>query len=399
MPARGRHPHHRLTDLAVRRARPGRHADGHGLYLFVRPNGARSWVQRLVIGDRRRDLGLGGYPLVALAEARVAALENRKLARSGADPTAVQAHRTAPVVSEVVEAVIKARRANWRTSGTERKWRHEFETLVFPRIGEKAVNLVSLEDLREIVEPHWKGRGSTGYVLRQHLDCVMQWAVAHKYRQDNPAADIRILLRKVKAVVRHHPSLPYRTAPAAMAAVGASEADPVVKFVLLFLVLCASRFSEAAGVRWSEVDAAARVWTLPADRMKSRRRHQVPLSVQALELLERARTLGRPGALVFPVCTRRGIAGPVARAAVSRLLRSLDLFDDEARRVVPHGFRSTFRVWAMEEAQAPFEVCEAALAHVQSDQTVAAYARSDLFKLRRRLMQRWADYVTPRRAR
>ena len=136
-----------------------------------------------------------------------------------------------------------------------------------------------------------------------------------------------------------------------MAAVGASEADPAIKF--LFLVLCASRFGDAVGVRWSEVDVDARVWTLPADRMKSRRRHQVPLSVQALELLERAGALGRPGELVFPVCNRRGIAGPAARAATSRLLRSLDLSDDERRRVVTHGFRSTFRVWAMEEVQAP----------------------------------------------
>ena len=396
MPARRRHPRNQLTDLAVRQARPGRHADGHGLYLFVRPNGTRSWVQRLVIGDRRCDLGLGGYPLVALAEARVTAFENRKLARAGGDPTAVRARPTAPVFREIVEAVIKARSGNWSTRGTERRWRHVFETLVFPRIGDKPVNLVSLDDLREIVAPHWKGRGSMGYMLRQHLDCVMQWAVAHKYRPDNPAAELSVLLPKVKAVVRHHPSLPYPKGPAAMAAVGVSEADPAVKFMLLFLVLCASRFSEAAGVCWSEVDVGAQVWTLPADRMKSRRRHQVPLSAQALELLERARALGRPGELVFPVRSRRGVFRPVAPAAVTRLLRSLDLFDDEGRRVVTHGFRSTFRVWAMEQAQAPFEVCEAALAHVQSDRTVAAYARSDLFDARRVLMQRWADYVLPR---
>ena len=398
MPARGRHPRNQLTDLAVRQARPGRHADGQGLYLFVRPNGARSWVQRLVICGRRRDLGLGGYPLVTLAQARALALENRKRARAGGDPTAVRARRTAPVVREIVEAVIKARSGNWSTRGTKRKWCHVFETLVFPRIGDKPVNLVSLDDLREIVAPHWKGRGSTGYMLRQHLDCVMKWAVAHKYRPDNPAAELSVLLPKVKAVVHHHPSLPYPKGPAAMAAVGASEADPAVKFMLLFLVLCASRFSEAARVCWSELDVDGRVWTLPADRMKSRRRHQVPLSAQALELLERARALGRSGGLVFQVCNRRGVYRPVAPPAVTRLLRSLDLFDDEGRRVVPHGFRSTFRVWAMEEAQAPFEVCEAALAHVQSDQTVAAYARSDLFNVRRELMQRWADYMVPRKA-
>ena len=402
MPARGRHPRQQLSEHEVRRALPGRHADGNCLYLFVRPTGARSWIQRLVIGGRRRDLGLGSYAFVSLTEARRRAAENRRVARSGGDPTATRrretAPETAPRMRAVVEAVIAARRSNWRSAGTEKKWRRLFETFVFPRIGDKPVSRVTLDDVRDIIVPHWKGRGSIGYVLRQHLDYVIRWAVAHGYRPDNPAEQLNVLLPRVKTVVNHHPSLPYTKAAAAMAAVEASRVDEAVKLLLVFVVLCASRLGEAAGARWSEIDVARRAWTLPPERMKSQRPHRVPLSVQALDVIERARALKRPGSLVFAGWHRCAGPRPVAPSAVARLLQALGLRDEQRRRIVVHGFRSTFRVWAMEQAQASFEVCEAALAHVQVDQTVAAYARSDLFEARRALMQQWADYVLPRPA-
>ncbi len=395
---RGRHPHHQLTDLAVRGALPGRHADGNGLYLFVRQTGTRSWIQRLVVGGRRRDLGLGGCAVVSLEAARRLAGENRRVARAGGDPTATQTPQAVPRVRAVVEAVIAARRANWRRAHTEKKWRRLFESLVFPRIGDKSVSRVTLDDVREIIVPHWKGRGSIGYVLRQHLDYVFRWAVAHGHRPDNPAHQLRVLLPNVKAVVAHHPSLPHARVAQAMAATQGASVDDAVKLLLVFVVLCASRFGEAAGARWSEIDVDERVWTLPAERTKTHRPHRVPLSAQALEVIERARALSRPGPLVFTVLNRRGALQPVAPGAVAGLVRALGLLDDQRRRIVLHGFRATFRVWAMEQAQAPFEVCEAALAHAQVDQTVAAYARSDLFEARRALMQRWADYALPRTA-
>ena len=397
MPARRRHPHHQLTELTVRHALPGRHADGNGLYLFVRPTGARSWIQRLVIGGRRRDIGLGGCTLVALTEARRLAAENRKVARAGGDPIPARTQDAAPRVRVVVEAVVAARRANWRKANTEKKWRRLFERFVFPRIGDKPVSRVTLDDVRDIVVPHWKGRGSMGYVLRQHLDYVLRWAVAHGQRSDNPAEQLKILLPRVKAVVDHHPSLPYGSVAAAVAAVRAAGVDDVVELLLVFVVLCASRLGEAAGARWSEIDAAGRVWTLPAERTKAQRPHRVPLSVQALDVIQRARALNPPGPLVFTVLNRRGEARPVTPSAAARVLRALGLRDGQGRRIVLHGFRTTFRVWAMEQAQASFEVCEAALAHAQVNQTVAAYARSDLFEARRELMQRWADHVVPRK--
>ena len=263
MPPFGRHPHHRLTDVVVRRAGPGRHADGNGLHLLVRPNGARSWVQRLVIAGRRRDLGLGGYPLVPLADARRVAADNRRVARSGGDPVAAPSRKAMPSVREVVEAVIAARSVSWRNPATERKWRRLFATLVVPRIGAKPVDEVTLDDLRRIVLPHWHGRGSTGYVLRQHLDSVLRWSVAHGHRPDNPAEQLKALVPKVKAVVHHHPSLPHRKVRDAMRAVEASRADEAVKLALLFTVLCAARVGEVGGAAWSEMDHEGRVWTRP----------------------------------------------------------------------------------------------------------------------------------------
>lgn len=395
VPPFGRHPYQRLTDAVVRQARSGRHVDGNGLHLLVRPNGARSWVQRLVILGNRRDLGLGGYPLVTLATARKVAEENRRVARSGGDPVAAPSRKAVPSVREVFEDVIAARSVSWRNPATERKWRRLFETLVLPGIGAKPVDEVTLDDLREIVLPHWHGRGSTGYVVRQHLDSVMRWSVAHGHRSDNPAEQLKVLVPKVKAVVHHHPSLPHRKVCDAMRAVDASRADEAVKLALLFTVLCVARVGEVGGAAWSEMDLEGRVWTRPAERMKAQQLHQVPLSAQALAVLDRMRALARSGPLVFALRNRRGGTRAVAAADLAAVLRPLGFVDEQRRSVVMHGFRATFRVWAMEVERASFESCEAALAHTQSDQTVAAYARSELFEVRRELMQAWADYVVP----
>ena len=326
MPPAGRHPYHRLTDVVVRRARPGRHADGNGLYLLVRPNGARSWVQRLVIHGKRRDLGLGGYPLVRLAVAREAAAENRRVARSGGDPVAASARKAVPSVREVFEEVVAARRVSWRHPATERKWRRLFDTLALPRIGAKPVDQVTLADLREIVLPHWHGRGSTGSVLRQHLDSVMRWSVAHGHRLDNPAEHLKTLAPKVRAVVHHHPSLPHRKVREAMSAVQASAADEAVRLALLFTVLCAARIGEVAGATWSEIDLEGRLWTRPPERMKAGVLHRVPLSAQAVALLERMRAPARParpGQLVFVLRGKHGGCRAVKAKDLSSHLRPL----------------------------------------------------------------------------
>ena len=422
MPPRGRHPINQLTDLMVRQARLGRHADGNGLYLVVRPNGRRCWMQRLVIQGRRRDLGLGAYPLVSLSAARAAALQNRLEARAGGDPAATRRKAAGPTIAgpsvptfsgaaapnergapgptlrEAVEQMIKTRSVNWKNASTGVACRRLFEKHAFALngIAEKPVSQMTLSDVEEIINPIWKGRGSKGYVLRQYLAQVFAWAVAHGYRRDNPAADVKALLPRVKSNVDHHPSLPHQLIRKAMAAVAPAPGDEAVKLALLFTVLCASRIGEVTRARWEEFDLDVRKWTVPPQRMKSGKAHRVPLSVQAVELLERSRGLDRSKEFVFRSIDRRGRPREIGRTEVSRFLGRLGLVDERRRRVVTHGFRATFRVWAAEVGRVKFEVCEAALAHVQSNKTVAAYARTDLFKPRRRVMQKWADYVLPR---
>lgn len=395
MAPRGRHPHNRLTDRMIRQAKPGRHVDGNGLHLYVRSNGYRSWVQRTTIAGGRHDLGLGPYPLVSLAEARVLAVDNLKLIRSGGDPRKAAVRPRVPKVSEVVESVIESRRPNWANASTEKQFRRLFESCVFRPLGDQPINAVTLEAVMGILKPIWGPRRSKGYVLRQHLSAVFRYAVAHGYRDDDPAAKANELLAKVTVAPVHHPSLPYRLAPKAMADVLASDAAQPVKLFIVFTVLTAARFSEAADAVWPEINEDDALWTLPPERMKARNEHCVPLSTQAMALLRSARELASTSRALFPFRARGGPYARVLRSPSTRLLRQLGFVDERQQPVVMHGFRATFRVWAMECTDASFEVCEAALAHVQSDRTVSAYARSKLVDRRRVLMQRWADYLLP----
>ena len=264
---------------------------------------------------------------------------------------------------------------------------------MFPVVGDWLVSDVTLEVLRGIVGPLWGGRGSKGYILRQRLDCVMRCAIAHKHRSDNPAAELKVLLRKVKREPTHHPSLPHAGVTDAMRDLQAVDVDEAVCLFVVFVVLTAARYNEVAGLTWPELNLHSALWTVPAERMKARCVHRVPLSRQALAVLDRARSLARSDSAVF---VRRGPGVRlVSNSAANRLLRDLELRDENGRFVTLHGFRSTYRVWAMEVDSVSSEISEAALAHVNPDQTVRAYARSDLLDRRRGHMQRWADHVLP----
>ena len=392
----------RLTDLFVRTAPPGRHADGDCLYLYVKDTGARSWVVRAQFDGLRRDFGLGGYPRVSLAEARRRVEQIVDVLRAGGDPRADAGggdpradarRRSVPLVRDFVETVIADRRPTWSCTATEGSWRHCFATHVFPVVGDWLVSDVTLEVLRGIVNPLWDGRGSKGYILRQRLDCVMRCAIAYKHRSDNPAAELKVLLRKVKREPTHHPSLPHAAVTDAMRDLQAADVDEAVCLFVVFVVLTAARYSEVAGLTWPELNLHSALWTVPAERMKARCVHRVPLSRQALAVLDRARSLARSDSAVF---VRRGPGVRlVSNHAANRLLRDLELRDENGRFVTLHGFRSTYRVWAMEVDSVSPEISEAALAHVNPDQTVRAYARSDLLDRRRGHMQRWADHVLP----
>ena len=381
----GRHPSNALSAAFLRSAPPGRHADGNGLYLFVQPSGTRSWIQRLVVRGRRRELGLGSIALVPLAEAREKARANRKLAREGGDPLA-EKRRTEgiPTFAEAASRVLQQKRDGWRGRRHHREWMASMRRYAFPRIGKMPVSEVTSADLLEILTPIWHRKASSARRVRQRLRVVLEWAVAMEYRIDNPCDRIGPVLGPQHDVTEHMRALPHREVAAAIRMVRAATAPEAAKLAFEFLVLTAARWSEVRWAGWAEIDRDAGVWTVPARRMKANRKHRVPLCGPALEILKAAQALeGGAGPLVF---TRRG-GKPLNDKELRWLVR------EQGIAAVPHGFRSSFRDWAAEETDHPREVIEAALAHVVRNRVEAAYARSDLFERRRRLMDDWARYL------
>ena len=382
---KGRHPHKALSAAFVRAAPPGRHADGNGLFLFVQPSGTRSWIQRLVVRGRRRELGLGSVALVSLAEAREKALANRKLAREGGDPLA-EKRRTQgiPTFAEAASRVLEQKRAGWRNPRHPREWMSSLRRFAFPRIGKMPVSEVTSADVLEILSPIWHRKAQTARRLRQRLRAVLEWAVAMEFRMDNPCDRIGPVLGPQHDVVEHLQALPHREVAAAIRTVQASTALPAVRLAFEFLVLTAARWGEVRWAEWAEIDRDEGVWTVPARRTKANRQHRVPLCGRALEILDAAQAFGEgAGPLVF--------TGRPEKPLDDKQLRCL--LREHGIAAVPHGFRSTFRDWAAEETNHPREVIEAALAHVVRNRVEAAYARSDLFERRRILMDDWSRYL------
>ena len=391
---KGKHPDKRLTAIFVRKvSAPGRYCDGNGLYLRVDPSGARRWEQRLVIRGRQRTLGLGGVSLVPLAEAREKALANRKIARAGGDPTEVLRKVEVPTFEAAAAAVIDLHRPTWRNAKHGAQWEATLRAYVYPRLGKRPVSDIDTADVLNVLSAIWHDKPETARRVRQRLSTVMKWAVAQGYRQDNPAGDaIGAVLPKHKGTgKRHHRALPYGKVADAIELAHISGASMAVKLAFEFLILTATRSGEVRSMAWNEIKLEAAVWTIPAERMKAGREHRVPLCARALEILTQARQLGDGSGLVFRG-TRPG--KPLSDMTLSKLMRDLGM------DAVPHGFRSSFRDWAAECTNAPRAVMEAALAHTVRDKAEAAYARSDLFDRRRRLMNQWADYLaTGREAR
>ena len=254
-----------------------------------------------------------------------------------------------------------------------------------PKIGSKRVDRISTADVMEVLLPIWSTKRETARRVRQRIGAVMKWAVAQGYREDNPAGDaISAALPKNSVRRQHQRALPHAQVPEALGRVRASKAHRATALAFEFLVLTACRSGEVRGARWDEVDDAAATWTVPSERMKAKLEHRVPLSRPAVAVLDQARELSDRSGLVFPSPTGRVLSD----STLSKLLRELGM------GAVPHGFRSSFRDWAAERTNVPREVCELALAHVNSDRVEAAYRRSDLFERRRQLMAEWASYVT-----
>jgi len=383
----------RLSASFVRTVnRPGRYGDGRGgfgLSLLVKPRSAggysKTWSQRVILGGKPVNIGLGAYPVVTLAEARDEALRNRRVIAQGRDPR-VRAPLV-PTFEDAVEQVIRIHAQGWKKGGkSEAQWRSSLHRFVLPHLGHLPVNAIQPRDIMSVLLPIWNTLPESARRIRRRIGVVMKWAVAQGYRHDNPVGDaLSAALPRNASAPRHFRALPFAQVAAALQKVRSAPVYPTRALCMEFLTLCAVRSGEARHARWKEIDLASAVWTIPAERMKAKRTHRVPLPRQALRVLSAARGLGEDSALVFPAPHGRALND----ASLSRLCRELDL------GCVPHGMRSSFRDWAAECSDAPREVCELALAHVNSNRVERAYRRTDLFDRRRKLMQEWADYIRP----
>lgn len=390
----GKHPQHAMSTVRVNTlSKPGRYADGNGLYLVVDPSGAKRWVLRTVIGGKRRDLGLGGYTVVPLAEARKEAARLRGIARSGGDPLTQRRkeRRSIPTFAEAAREVHKLHSPAWKNAKHSIEWLRSLEVHVFPALRDMRVDLVSQADVLKALSALWLQKPETGRRIKQRIRLVLSWAKARGFRSgDNPVEGLSTVLPAQTDKPVHHAAMPYAEIPAFVHKLRKSDTLPIVKLAFEFLILTACRTNEVLGAQWSEFDLDKALWAIPPARMKAKREHRVPLSPRCIEILNEAKGFDyRRGLYVF--------SNPATGEKLSNM--ALLMIMKRAKfPYVPHGFRSSFRDWAAERTNTPSAVMEAALAHAEHDKTVAAYARSDLFERRTKLMEKWQQHCMAAKA-
>ena len=369
---------------------PGRYYDdgAPGLFVLAQERNGKvrvSFVQRLTVEGKRRDIGLGSpkWGAVTLSDARAKAIANYRIARNGGDPTLGE--RRVPTFETATAIVIRLHAETWRDGGkSEAQWRASLAAYAFPRIGAKSVATITTADVLAVLIPIWNTKRETARRVRQRIGAVMKWAIAEGHRTDNPAGDaIGAALPKNGNHRKHQRALPYDRVGGALAKVRTSNAYIGTILAFEFLLLTAARSGEVRGARWDEIDFDAKTWTVPASRMKAGREHRVPLSARALGVLRDAREYADGSGLVFPSLRGRVMSD----MTLSKLLKGLGI------EAVPHGFRSSFRQWAAERTNIAREVAEEALAHVNPNRVEAAYQRSDLYAKRAELMDAWARHL------
>jgi integrase len=384
-----------LGPLDVKRFKtPGLHSVGGvaGLHLQISKSKARSWVLRVMVGGRRRDMGLGGYPTTSLAQARERAREARDKIFAGIDPIAAAQERQSALVAaqatqktfwDCATAYIDAMSEGWKNSKHRAQWTTTLETYAKPKIGDMLVRDIDVPQIEAVLKPIWSTKPETASRVRGRIEKILDWAKVGKYRQgDNPARwggnlEARLPKRKVKPV--HHSALPIDDVPSFMRRL--KQEEGMGARALEFAILTAARSGEVRLAHWDEFDLERGLWIVPAGRMKAGREHRVPLSKPALDLLRKQeRRADTP--FVFPAL--RG--GSLSDMTLSAVLRRMEV------PAVPHGFRSSFKDWAAERTTYPNEMSEMALAHAVSDKVEAAYRRGDLFDKRRKMMDEWARF-------
>ncbi len=377
----------RFTVGWVRKAPPGKHYDsgGFGLILRVRSSGRARWAWRGTVRGRRVELGLGRRAFMSLRRARETAFEYARIAADGDDPRTQRSN--APTFRDATESVIRLQRRSWKAGAASRRqeqqWRQTLTTHAFPVLGDMTVDQVTAADVLRVLTPLWTAKPAAAKTVKQRIGIVLRWAIAQGFRQDDPMGAVGSVLPR-QPHGGHHRFLPPKDIETAMAKIGSADCWLGTRLAVRFLALTATRTAEVRGATWAEVDTEAAVWTIPANRVKTKREHRIPLSSQALEVLAKARQLrGGRSRLLFPAS--RG-NGPLGSGTMGKLLRELRI------ETSPHGVRASFRSWCADQGE-DRALAEAALGHEVGSATERAYQRSDLFERRRGLMERWGDFI------
>ena len=394
---------------------PGKHFDGQGLFLRVAQNGAKQWVQRIVIRGKRTELGLGSPPAVSLVMARKVALENRGKAMLGGDPLADKRKaREGMTFADAVDKYLAAKLSEFRNEKHRKQWRSTLDTYAAPVLGPKLVSEIAVQDVLRVLQPIWAVKTETASRLRGRIENVLSWATVSGHRTgDNPArwkGNLSETLPKPAKVAKgeNQPALALSDVSRWWADLG--QRDGMAARALQFLTLTAARSGEVRGMTWDEIDhgsaatsatSATRgaVWTVPASRMKNGREHRVPLTPDAVAVLKALPRLdGSPYVFFAP---RGGMLSDMSISAVMRRMQEALTKQGEKgyldprnkRPAVPHGMRSTFRQWAAEQGY-PRDMAEIALAHFIGSEVERAYQRSDMLDRRRDMMVAWATHLT-----
>ncbi|MDB3914742.1 integrase arm-type DNA-binding domain-containing protein [Alphaproteobacteria bacterium] len=384
-----RHPYNKLTAVTVKKlSKPGKYADGNNLYLHIDPSGARRWILRLTVGHRRRDMGLGNTMIVSLEEARKLARLYRGIAKSGGDPFVERQKERGFKVTFIfcAQKVHELNRPTWKNEKFALQWYSSLENHVFPKIGNIPVSQITSSDILGVLSPIWNNKSDTARKLKQRIRLVFKWARAKGYFQgDDPVELAEQALPKKKRSDNHHKSLPYNEIPDLIVKIKKSKISLPTQLAIQFTIQSACRTSEVLKASWNEIDMNSLTWTIPANRMKTDKVHEVPISSGMLDILNEAKEKINSDDLIFSSDqSGNALSNNTLRLAVQKRL-GID--------TTIHGMRSSFKDWASETTNFANEVSEMALAHVIPNKTEAAYRRGNLMDKRRHLMQMWSDHV------
>ena len=366
-------------------SKAGKYYDQHGLFLHVRPSGAKKWLQRYTFQGRRREIGLGSAKIVSVATARRNAHQNLVLVSEGIDPIEDKKQDSIiPSFEVAAREVYEDNRPTWRNAKHAAQFITTLETYAFPVIGSMSVREINSSHILRILSPIWVTKAETAKRVRQRLSTVFKYCVAQQWRTDDPA-DIAIVkaLPYLKKKVQHRKSISYNDVSDFIETVSKSSAGLSTKLGLEFLILTATRSGEVRNARWNEINGS--LWIIPEGRMKAGIEHRVPLSNRCMEILEEAQNINQGSDYIFEGTKPDK---PLSENTFNKLMKELGL------DVHAHGFRTSFRTWSQEKTNYPREIAEAALAHSLRDKAEAAYARSDLLEKRAEMMEAWANFIS-----